>query len=110
MAYLGKPPYNRGTVRIHIPIHLGRSTSVFDKGIKQLIFVAFAILFAARQLVIELIVKEAFLRQFLLSGYNTVIVIAISVIAMFGWLINIGCLSKKNVKALNGGSVEYEFL
>ena len=70
----------------------------------------FAILFAARQLIIEIIVKEEVLRQFLLSGYNTVIVIAISIIALLGWLINIGCLRKKNVKALNGGSVEYEFL
>lgn len=70
----------------------------------------FALLFAARQLVIEIIVKEEFLRQFLLSAYNYIIVIAISVVALLGWLINIGCLRKKNARALNGGSVEYEFL
>ena len=66
-------------------------------------------LFAVRHLIVELLGGNQ-VRLFLNSSYNYLTLIVILIFALLSYLITVGCLRRKNVKALSGGALEYEFI
>lgn len=78
-------------------------------------FTLFAFLFAARHIVLEIMSKISGPYQGLVGYYlqDTLNYISIGVCLIIGLLsygITVLCFRRKNVKALNGGVVEYEFV
>jgi len=72
--------------------------------------VMFCGLFAFRQLFCEFVLGSMYLKLFLTSLPNYLMVLVSVVLCFFSYLITSGCLRRKNAKSLSGGALEYEFL
>ena len=72
--------------------------------------IMFCGLFAFRQLFCEIVLGSPFLRQFLVSLPNYLIILISIILCFFSYLINSSSLRRKNAKSLSGGALEYEFL
>ncbi len=72
-------------------------------------FTLFAFLFAVRHLIIEIFCK-GMVGYYLQDTLNYVSVAVCLFISLLSYLITVLCFRRKNVKALNGGTVEYEFI
>ena len=72
-------------------------------------FTLFAFLFAARHLVLELLCKNL-IGLYLRDMLNYISIGACFLCGLLSYLITVLCFRRKNVKALNGGAVEYEFV
>lgn len=72
-------------------------------------FTFFAFLFAARHMLLEIFCKEA-IELYLKDTLNYISVAVCFGIALLSYAITVLCFRRKNVKALNGGAVEYEFV
>ena len=72
-------------------------------------FTLFSFLFAVRHIVLELLCK-GLLGLYLQDTLNYISVGACFVCGLLSYFITVLCFRRKNVKALNGGAVEYEFV
>lgn len=73
-------------------------------------FALFLGLFIVRHLLIEIIGGPAYAGVYFAHFFNYIAVAASFLLSAIGCFIGIKCLRRKNVKALGGGSLEYEFL
>ena len=72
-------------------------------------FTFFAFLFAARHLLLELLCGKL-IGVYLQDVLNYISIGVCFVCGLLSYLITVLCFRRKNVKALNGGAVEYEFV
>lgn len=72
-------------------------------------FTLFAFLFAVRHIIIEVLCK-GMVGYYLQDTLNYISVAVCFVIGLLSYLITVLSFRRKNVKALNGGAVEYEFV
>ncbi len=66
-------------------------------------------LFIARQVVLEIIGMQT-MKPYLTSYFNYIAVGASFLLCLIGYFITVKAFRRKNVKALNGGALEYEFV
>ena len=71
--------------------------------------VLFAGLFVLRQFIVECIAHDTYIKQYLEHLYNYAIVGGSLLMSLFGYFTAVLCYRHKNVKALNGEVLEYEF-
>ena len=72
-------------------------------------FTLFALLFALRHIALEIMCKQL-LAFYLQDMLNYISVGVCLLCGLLSYLITVLCFRRKNVKALNGGAVEYEFV
>ena len=72
-------------------------------------FMLFLFLFAARHVAVELILGSG-AKYFLADLMNYIALGASFAFCLLGYFVTVGCFRRKNMKACNGGSLEYEFL
>ena len=72
-------------------------------------FMLFLFLFAARHIAVELILGSG-AKYFLADLMNYIALGASFAFCLLGYFVTVGCFRRKNMKACNGGSLEYEFL
>ena len=72
-------------------------------------FTLFAFLFTVRHIMLEILCKEL-LGLYLQDTLNYISVGVSFVCGLLSYFITVLCFRRKNVKALNGGAVEYEFV
>ena len=72
-------------------------------------FTLFAFLFAVRHILLEVFCKQL-LGLYLEDSLNYISIAVCFVCGLLSYLITVLCFRRKNVKALNGGAVEYEFV
>ena len=72
-------------------------------------FTLFAFLFVVRHIAIEILCKDA-LGLYLKDMLNYISVGVCFICGLLSYLVTVLCFRRKNVKALNGGAVEYEFV
>ena len=72
-------------------------------------FTLFAFLFAVRHIILELLCKEL-LGLYLKDTLNYISIGVCFACGLLSYFITVLCFRRKNVKALNGGAVEYEFV
>ena len=72
-------------------------------------FTLFAFLFAARHILLELLCGKL-VGMYLQDTLNYISIGICFVCGLLSYLITVLCFRRKNVKALNGGAVEYEFV
>ena len=72
-------------------------------------FTLFAFLFAARHIVLEIFCGDL-IGLYLQDMLNYISIGVCFVCGLLSYLITVLCFRRKNVKALNGGAVEYEFV
>ena len=73
----------------------------------------FALIFTLRQVVIEVvnILYGGIYAKLMLTDLSNYLCVVISfVLCLLSYLINQGCLRRRNAKELSGGAIEYEFL
>lgn len=73
-------------------------------------FVLFTGLFVLRHFVVECIAHETYIRQYLGHLYNYIALGASFLLALLGYALSVACYRRKNVKALSGEVLEYEFV
>lgn len=73
-------------------------------------FTLFLGLFLARHALIEIIAGDMFIKQYLGNLFNYIAVGGSLALAVIGYFISVKCFRSKNVKELNGGALEYDFL
>ncbi|MDE7395321.1 MAG: hypothetical protein K2M95_04300, partial [Clostridiales bacterium] len=73
-------------------------------------FVLFTGLFVMRHFVIECIAREAYIKQYLGHLYNYLALGVSFLLSLLGYALSVACYRRKNVKALNGEVLEYEFV
>lgn len=66
-------------------------------------------LFVARQVILEIIGMQS-MKPYLTSYWNYIAVGASFLLCLIGYFITVKGFRRKNVKALNGGALEYEFV
>ena len=72
-------------------------------------FTLFAFLFAARHFILEVFCGDL-LGLYLNDALNYITIGASFVCGLLSYLVTVLCFRRKNVKALNGGAMEYEFV
>ena len=72
-------------------------------------FTLFAFLFTVRHILLEIFCK-GLLGMYLRDNLNYISIGVCFVCGLFSYFITVLCFRRKNVKALNGGAVEYEFV
>ena len=72
--------------------------------------VLFTLMFALRHALIELIVGNAFLRQYLNGLFNYIAIGAAFVLSVIGYFISVTGYRRKNSKRTSGGNLVYDFL
>ena len=72
-------------------------------------FTLFAFLFAVRHIALEILCKDL-LGLYLQDMLNYISIGVCFVCGLLSYFITVLCFRRKNVKALNGGAVEYEFV
>lgn len=70
----------------------------------------YSLFFILRHVVAYVFTGPYYLKQFLLSEINIIVVIAMFVVCVFTGLIRASVLKRRNVKAAKGGIIEYEFI
>jgi hypothetical protein len=66
-------------------------------------------LFIVRQLVIEILAGN-YIKLYLVSALNYIAVILPAILLVISYFITVKCLRRRNVRALTGGALEYEFI
>lgn len=72
-------------------------------------FTLFAFLFVARHLLLEIFCRQL-IGLYLQDSLNYISIAACFACGLLSYFITVLCFRRKNVKALNGGAVEYEFV
>ena len=72
-------------------------------------FTLFAFLFTVRHILLEILCKEL-VGLYLRDMLNYISVALCFVCGLLSYLVTVLCFRRKNVKALNGGALEYEFV